>query len=282
MTRSTMSPRFPKMPQPNNQSSMAHSAPSRVKNRAKAVGVRLFSVLFWLIVWHAGSVALGQSIILVSPITAARTLFQMMGTAEFYQSVFGSLSRILLGFFAGVLLGTVLAALAYWLPPAGALLAPLMHAIKATPVASFVILALIFISSRYLSILMGFLMVLPILYTNVLTGLRGTDVKLIEMAKVFKMKPLARFRAIYLPAAYPGFLSSCALALGMSWKAGIAAEVIGLPDQSIGEALYQAKIFFSTPEMYAWTLAIILLSVALEKAVMYAAKALSRKLDGGV
>ncbi len=282
MTRSTMSPRFPKMLKPNNPSSMAHSAPSRVKNRAKAAGARLFSVLFWLIVWHAGSLALGQSIILVSPVTAAKTLFQMMGTAEFYQAVFGSLSRILIGFFAGVLLGTVLAALSYWLPPAGALLAPLMHAIKATPVASFVILALIFISSRYLSILMGFLMVLPILYTNVLTGLRGTDRKLIEMAKVFKMKPMARFKAIYLPAAYPNFLSSCALALGMSWKAGIAAEVIGLPDQSIGEALYQAKIFFSTPEMYAWTLAIILMSVALEKAVMYAAKALSRKLDGGV
>ena len=282
MTRSTMSPRFPKMPQPNNSSSMAHSDPSRVKNRAKAAGARLFSVLFWLIAWHAGSVALGQSIILVSPITAAKTLFQMMGTAEFYQSVFGSLSRILLGFSAGVLLGTVLAALAYWLPPVGTLLAPLMHAIKATPVASFVILALIFISSRYLSILMGFLMVLPILYTNVLTGLRGTDAKLIEMARVFKMKPMARFKAVYLPAAYPGFLSACALALGMSWKAGIAAEVIGLPDRSIGEALYQAKIFFSTPEMYAWTLAIILLSVALEKAVMYAAKALSRRLDGGV
>ena len=282
MTHSTMSPRFPKMPQLNNQSSKAHSAPSRVKNRAKAVGARLFSVLFWLIAWHAGSLALGQSIILVSPVTAAKTLFQMMGTAEFYQAVFGSLSRILLGFFAGVLLGTLLAALSYRLPPAGALLAPLMHAIKATPVASFVILALIFISSRYLSILMGFLMVLPILYTNVLTGLRGTDKKLIEMAKVFRMKPLAKFRAIYLPAAYPNFLSSCALALGMSWKAGIAAEVIGLPDQSIGEALYQAKIFFSTPEMYAWTLAIILMSVALEKAVMYAAKALSRRLDGGV
>lgn len=279
MTHSTSSPKS--KPMPNNPKDMAHPAPSRVKDRAKAVGVRLFAVLFWLIVWHAGSVALGQSIILVSPITAVKTLFQMMGTADFYLSVFGSLGRILLGFLLGVLLGTVLASLSYALPPAGALLSPLMHAIKATPVASFVILALIFVSSRYLSILMGFLMVLPILYTNVLTGLRGTDPKLIEMAKVFKMKPLDRIRAVYLPAAYPNFLSSCALSLGMGWKAGIAAEVIGLPDQSIGEALYQAKIFFSTPELFAWTLAIILLSVGLEQAVMYAARALRGKLEGG-
>ena len=265
----------------NNLKSMAHSAPSRVKNRAKAAGVRLFSVLFWLIVWHAGSVALGQSIILVSPFTAIKTLIQMMGTSDFYLSVFGSLGRILLGFLIGVLLGTVLASLSYALPPVGTLLSPLMHAIKATPVASFVILALIFISSRYLSVLMGFLMVLPMIYTNVLTGLKNTDRKLIEMAKVFRMKPGAKIRAIYLPSAYPHFLSACALSLGMSWKAGVAAEVIGLPDQSIGEALYQAKIFFSTPELYAWTLAIILLSLGLEQAVMYAARKLSRRLEGG-
>ena len=278
MMHSILSPMSPK---PNNPKSMAHSAASRVKDRAKAVGVRLFAIAFWLIVWHVGSVRLGQSIILVSPVEAVRTLIEMMGTADFYLSVFGSLGRILIGFALGVLLGTALAALSYVIPLIAALLGPLMQTIKATPVASFVILALIFISSRYLSVLMGFLMVLPLIYTNVLTGLKNTDRKLIEMAKVFKMSVGARIRAIYIPAAYPHFLSACALSLGMSWKAGIAAEVIGLPDQSIGEALYQAKIFFSTPELFAWTLAIILLSVGLEQTVMGAVRAINRRLDGG-
>ena len=276
MTTSTSSPDLSKQ---NNLK--AHPAASRVKKRAKAVGVRLFAILFWLIVWHVGSISIGQEILLVSPVDAIRTLFQMMGTSEFYQAVFGSLGRILAGFLLGVLLGTALAALSYVFAPARILLGPLMHAIKATPVASFVILALIFISSRYLSILMSFLMVLPILYTNVLTGLQGTDRKLIEMAKVFRMRWGAKIRALYLPAAYPNFLSACALSLGLSWKAGIAAEVIGLPDRSIGEALYQAKIFFSTPELFAWTLAIILLSVGLEQAVLKLVGTLSRKLEGG-
>ena len=282
MTHSTLSPKSPKMSKLNNQSSMAHPAASRVKNRVKAVGVRLFAVAFWLIVWHAGSVAIGQKLLLVSPVDAARTLFRLMGTANFYLAVFGSFGRILAGFLFGVLLGTALAALAYAVPLLAVLLSPLMQAIKATPVASFVILALIFISSRYLSVLMGFLMVLPMIYTNVLTGLKNTDRKLIEMAKVFRMSPGAKIRAIYLPSAYPHFLSACALSLGMSWKAGIAAEVIGLPDQSIGEALYQAKIFFSTPELFAWTLAIILLSVGLEKAVMLLVRRLNRRLEGGI
>lgn len=275
MTNSTSSPN------PNDSKHTARPAALRIPNRAKAAWARLFAVLFWLAVWHCASCALGQSLILVSPITAIRTLIQLASTAGFYAAVFGSLGRILLGFLLGLVLGTLLAALSYALPIVQTLLAPLMHAIKATPVASFVILALIFIRSRYLSILMGFLMVLPILYTAVLTGLRETDRKLLEMARVFGMSFFAKLRAIYLPAVYPGFFSACALALGMSWKAGIAAEVIGLPDRSIGEALYQAKIFFSTPELYAWTLAIILLSVGLEQLMLHLADFCRRRLEGG-
>lgn len=276
MTHSTSSPEQKKL------NKDTHPAASRVKDRAKAGGVRLFAIAFWLIVWHVGSMLIGQSIILVSPVEAVRTLIGMMGTADFYEAVFGSLGRILSGFLMGVLLGTALAALSYVVPLIGILLGPLMQAIKATPVASFVILALIFISSRYLSVLMGFLMVLPLIYTNVLTGLKNTDVKLIEMARVFKMRIGARILSIYIPAVYPHFLSACALSLGMSWKAGVAAEVIGLPDGSIGEALYQAKIFFSTPELYAWTIAIILLSVGLEQAVLWMVRRINRRLDGGM
>ena len=255
----------------------AHPSASRVK----AAGARLLAILFWLAVWQIASMAIGQEILLVSPVEAVKTLFSLMGEAEFYLSILNSLLRILGGFALGMLLGVLLAVLSYACPPVATLLSPLMYAIKATPVASFVILALIFISSRYLSVLMSFLMVLPMIYTNVLTGLKHTDRKLLEMAKIFHMKPGARVKAIYLHAVYPHFLSACALSLGMCWKAGIAAEVIGLPDQSIGEALYQAKIFFAAPELYAWTLMIILLSVGLEQAVMRAVRLVKRRLEGG-
>lgn len=274
MMRSTSSPDL-------TPSKQAHSSASCVKDRIKRIGMRLLAILFWMVVWHTGSITIGQDILLVSPLVAIKTLFELMGTAEFYQAIGSSLSRILLGFALGVMLGTLLAMLSYFVPLVGELFAPLMHTIKATPVASFVILALIFIRTQYLSVLMAFLMVLPILYTNVLTGLRGTDPKLLEMARIFRMRPTARLWGIYLPAAYPNFLSSCALALGMSWKAGIAAEVIALPDRSIGEALYQAKIFFSTPEMFAWTLAIILLSFLLEQGIVWLVRLLSKRLEGG-
>ena len=246
----------------------------------RAAGARLVAVLFWLAVWQGLSLWIGQDILLVSPLTAFQTLLGLMGQGSFYRAVAGSLGRVLWGFFLGALLGTALAALAYALPLTEVLFTPLMQTAKATPVASFVILALVFIRARYLSVLTAFLMVLPILYTNILTGLKEVDWRLMEMARVFRMRPFARIKGIYLPAAYPYFLSGCALSLGMSWKAGVAAEVIGLPDGAVGTALYQAKIFFSTPEMFAWTTAIILLSVGLERAVTALVRWLNRRLEG--
>ena len=112
-------------------------------------------------------------------------------------------------------------------------------------------------------------------------GLDRADKKLIEMAYVFRMSFARQLRAIYIPAAFPYLLTAVRLSLGMCWKAGIAAEVIGQPKNSIGSALYQAKILLSTHELFAWTLAIILLSVLIEKAALLLIKQLSRRLNYG-
>ena len=89
--------------------------------------------------------------------------------------------------------------------------------------------------------------------------------QLLEMAKVFRLPLGRRLRAIWLPAVLPAFRQGCSVALGICWKSGVAAEVIGLPDGSIGDALYRAKITLSTGELFAWTFVIILLSAVFEK-----------------
>ena len=124
-------------------------------------------------------------------------------------------------------------------------------------------------------------MVFPPVYLGVLTGIGQTDRQLLEMARVYRVPFRRQVRYLYLSAVAPHFRSAVSLGLGLCWKAGIAAEVIGLPDQSIGEALYQAKIFFSTPELFAWTLAIILLSVGLEQAMLMLVRSVRRRLEGG-
>ena len=238
---------------------------STTQAKKRPLWLRALAIVFWLCAWQLLSAVIGQEILLVSPITALTTLFSLMGTTAFYQSVAMSFGRILLGFVLALVLGVVLSALAYRFAWIDVLLSPLMSAIKATPVASFVILALVWIRATNLSVFTSFLMVLPTIYINVLGGLASTDKQLLEMASVFKITTPRRIRALYLPAAYPYLLTACQTALGMCWKAGIAAEVIGQPTGSIGDKLYRAKIFLSTDELFAWTLAIIVISVVFER-----------------
>ena len=226
---------------------------------------RLLAVAFWLAVWQAAAMAIGQEVFLVSPVQALRTLVQLLPRADFWQRVGFSSGRILLGFVLGAVVSVVLAVCAARWSAADALLAPVMQLVKATPVASFIILALVWVSGKSLSILISFFMVLPVLYGAVRTGLESADPQLLEMARVFRLPLGRRVKAIWLPAVLPAFRQGCSVALGICWKSGVAAEVIGLPDGSIGDALYRAKITLSTGELFAWTFVIIVLSAAFEK-----------------
>ena len=225
---------------------------------------RLLAVAFWLAVWQAAAMAIGQEVFLVSPVQALRTLVQLLPRADFWQRVCFSSGRIL-GFVLGAVVSVVLAVCAARWSAADALLAPVMQLVKATPVASFIILALVWVRGSALSVLISFLMVLPVLYGAVRTGIAGADVQLLEMAQVFHLPLARRVKAIWLPAILPAFRQGCSVALGICWKSGVAAEVIGLPDGSIGDALYRAKITLSTGELFAWTFVIILLSAGFEK-----------------
>ena len=236
-----------------------------MKKTKKSRLAQLAAVGFWLVVWQIAAMVIGQEVFLVSPLQAIGTLLELLPQADFWQRVGFSAGRILLGFGLGAVSSVVLAVAAERWAWVETLLSPVMQLVKATPVASFIILALVWASGSSLSILISFLMVLPVLYGAVRTGIESVDGQLLEMAEVFRLPLGRRVRAIWLPAVLPAFRQGCSVALGICWKSGVAAEVIGLPDGSIGDALYRAKITLSTGELFAWTFVIILLSAAFEK-----------------
>ena len=241
--------------------------------------IRVLAVAFWIAVWQGISLAVGSEILVASPARTFGALLSLLREGAFYRAVLGSLMRICAGFALALALGIALGALSFVVGWVRALLHPVVSVVKATPVASFVILALIWISSKNLSIFISFLMVFPIMYENMLAGLESADAKLLEMGQVFHLSRMARIRAIYLPAAYPFLLSAARLSLGMCWKSGIAAEVIGQPRQSIGAELNQAKLFFNTPDLFAWTVTIIVVSVVFVRLVLCGIRALMRRWE---
>ena len=245
-----------------------HSIMARNKRKNRIANT--LAVCFWLCAWQAASVCIGQKLILVSPLEVCGALLALLPTADFWQTAAFSAGRIIGGFLLALALGLALAALAAALRWVEVLLRPLMLTIKSIPVASFIILALMWLrSAGNLAVFISFLMVLPVVYTNTLAGIRETDARLLEMAAVFRVPPAKRVRYLYVPAALPYFRSACTVGLGLCWKSGVAAEVIGITSGSIGEALYNAKILFSTAELLAWTVVIVLLSLAFERLFLW-------------
>ena len=230
--------------------------------------IRLWAVLFWIAVWQLASMRLDSDILLVSPFRVLCRLGELALTAAFWRAACFTLSRVASGFFLAAASGVLLAAVASRYSRIRELLAPVMLAARSVPVASFIILALIWFSSENLSVLISFLMVLPVIYVNVLGGIRCVDRQLLEMAQVFRVPKIRVVRYIYVPQVMPYFYTACSVSLGMCWKAGVAAEVIGMPKGSVGERLQQAKVYLDTLDLFAWTLVIVTASLFFEKIVL--------------
>lgn len=226
---------------------------------------RIGAAALAVLVWQAASMAVGSALLLPSPAAVLVRLAALLPAGAFWRAVWFSFCRIAGGFGAALVLGTALAFAAGRWPAVDVLLRPYVLAVKSVPVASFIILALIWLSSRTLPLFIAALMVFPPVYLNVLEGIRRTDASLLEMARVFRVPFSRTLRGVYLPQVLPYFRSAVSAALGLCWKAGTAAEVIALSSGSIGEKLYNAKIYFQTADLFAWTAAIVLISAAFEK-----------------
>lgn len=234
---------------------------------------KILILLFWLALWQFFSYAIHNRILLVGPIETLKALAAQVSSAAFWKAIWFSFARIGLGFFLAFFAGLATGALSFRFPAFGELLEPAIQFMKAIPVASFVILALIWTGSRNLSVFISFMVVYPMIHINTVAGLSSTGQELLEMAQVFRVPLWKKALFIYRAALYPYLASACRTALGMGFKSGIAAEVIGVPDGSIGEGLYMAKIYLSTAELFAWTLVIIVISMFFEKVFLILLKA---------
>lgn len=226
------------------------------------------ALLFWTGVWWLAAEKFGNPLLLPGPWQVVRCLWELAGTAAFWQTVLLSIGRILLGVVTAALLGALLAVLTTGSRLAEILIAPAMTAMQATPVASFTILVLIWLDRDWVPVLICGMMVLPVVWNGVSNGIRTVDVQLLEMARVYRLSRLRILKRIYLPSLLPFFRAACTSALGLGWKAGIAAEVLTVPKISIGKMIAESKSYLLTEELFAWTLTVIVLSLLLQSIML--------------
>lgn len=233
-------------------------------NKAPRALIRLCAVLFWIGAWWIAAEIVHMEVKLPSPARVAVRFLELSQTALFWKTAGISLLRIFAGLLAGIIVGTLTAILSARFVTADALLSPVISVVRATPVASFIILVLIWIRAGSVPSFIAFLMTVPVIWANVKTGIKNIGQAELEAARLYRLSFVKRLRALYIPSVLPHFSSACVTAAGLAWKAGIAAEVLCTPKNAIGTHLYESKLYLETVDLFAWTLLIILLSIALE------------------
>ena len=245
----------------------------------KKIILNISAVLLAIFLWQAASLWLDSDVLIASPLQVLARVFELLKSEAFFTTVSRSTIHIIGGFFLAFGCAVVLAAAEGKLPVLEIFFRPFLLTVKTVPVASFIVISLIWLSGNTLSVFISFLMALPILYNNLLQGYKNADPKMLQCADLFHFSPYKRFLLVRLPAVKPFLLSACSTGMGRAWKAGIAAEVIGIPKNSIGEMLYYAKLYFDSKDLFAWTLIIVVLSVCIEKLFLLLLKAIFAGLE---
>ena len=232
--------------------------------RAKALLERAGVLAFYVLLWALAARWVNSPLLLPTPLAVLRRLGALLPSSGFWLTLGGTLLRTLLAYLLGIAFAVLLAALCCRFRAAELLFSPLLSAVRATPVTSFIVLALVWLSSARVPVLTGFLMTLPVVFSALTQAVRAIDPRLLEMARLYRFGRGGTLRRVVLPSVLPAFVESCLAAIGLCWKAVVAAEVIGVPRRAVGSRLYEAKIYLETDSLLAWTLMLVLLSVLLE------------------
>lgn len=221
--------------------------------------------VFWLGVWQLAAWCVRKELLLPGPAAVGASLLALAGTADFWLSVAATLGRVVLGLLWGAAAGTALAFLTHFSSWANAIVSPAVRVVRATPVVSFILLVYLWVARSAIPWVIAGLMVLPVVWGALGAGLDSLDKQLLEFARAYRFTRFKTLRLVCLPALRPQFSAGLLTAFGLAWKSGVAAEVLCPPAYAIGSRIQQAKLGLETADLFAWTLAIVALSLALEK-----------------
>lgn len=246
-----------------------HAFARQMTERMKAVAAAGAVAAFWLAVWVLVAALVAQPLILPGPGAVALALLRLVCDGGTWAILAGSGARILGGLVFAAVCGGVLAGISSRSRAFARLVAPALSFVKATPVACVVVLLLIWLGPARVSIAAVFLMALPGVYFSLVEGLSQVDKPLEQMFRLHGVRGWRLFCAHTWREVLPFVLSCARAVIGMSWKAGVAAELIGMAVGTVGERIYQAKLLIETADLLAWTVLVVAASWACERVLVW-------------
>lgn len=239
------------------------------------VGATVSALTIWIAIWWIAAINIDIALILPTPAAVFFEMLRLPTEQGFAAMLFGSMGRVFLGYALGASVGAFLAYFAHFFYPVKAFLSPFIKIITAIPVASFILLCMLWMANEITAVFIAFLMVLPIVYGNVLSGLESTDRSLIEAARAYGFSPFKKAFLLYVPSLLPYFGSACVTSIGLAWKAAVSAEIMCVTAKSIGYYIYQSQSW-ETEKMFALTVYVILLSIISEYLIKGIAQLIKR------
>ncbi|MBV1759020.1 MAG: ABC transporter permease subunit [Dethiosulfatibacter sp.] len=229
---------------------------------------RLIGIVIILTVWQVLYMLINRDIYLPSPLNVIRSFVQITTDKDFFTIVSSTTFRVLLSFALSTFFGVLIGIACGLNKTVYQIFEPVIVLIRSTPVISIIIIALIWFRSDNAPVFTGFLMCFPVIWSNVVQGIKSTNQHLIEMSKIYKVNPVQIIRTIYIPSARPFIAAGLTTSLGLAWKVIAAAEVLSLPKYGIGSKLHDSKIYLESDKLLAWTLLIIIISYLFELMLM--------------
>lgn len=236
-------------------------------------------IAVYILIWQLLSMLVGSRLLLLpSPLDTLHAMKEIVISEAGWRSIGMTVLRILCGYFLGCAAGVALAVLTSHFRVFDWLLKPLRSLIKTTPITSFALILLVSVVSGVVPIIVAMIVVVPMIWQTTEEAIRNRSIQLAEMAAIY-LRPWQKLRFVSLPQILPHFFASASTALGFAWKAVITAEILALPKLGIGRQMQFHKIHIEIPELFAWTLLVIILSVALEYAFRFLLQKAGQKYD---
>lgn len=223
--------------------------------------------LFYFILWQMIAMIVNQSVILPSFLDVLNRLVYILSDVSFYNHLFITLFRVILGTLSAFVLSFIFAILSYDFKLINQALKPLVLVSKTIPNITYILLVLIWFSREMSVFFVTLLILFPVLYTQISTGLLGINPEHLEVLKLYPETYFHRLTMVIIPLIRISLFEGLKGALSLGFKVGVMAEILGQVQPGLGYLMHIARMNFETVDLFAYTAIMIMVVVLIEKSM---------------
>jgi len=257
----------PKLPQAPllRRASFSRLRASINPGRYRGILLSAASLALAFLIWQLLSTFIFNPFLIPPPLEVIRTAIPMIMSGEIFADVSISMSRILVGFFSGSLIGVIFGVLLGRIRVLHDLLDPIMELLRYLSPTAMIPIAVIWFGigemSKYFLIFWGTFFIVLI---NTTAGVWRAPITRQRAAECLGANRLQIFLMVVIPSAVPYIVTGMRVAMASSFMSIIPAEILAA-DSGIGYLLQKSSMLLQTNRIFVALLTICILGFAVDR-----------------